>query len=207
MSTHSRPQKCLSNEEHENRVRDVKLHYFGCLKVSQRPQFYNRLPEESRRRLHDEENRIEKLRGTLERQPETKAGALLKVFTDSMNDWREVKRQEPFQERRQPDRPHYENNNIDCEIKASMIFFKNSRPYDIPGFQGTFPNQKTPISNMLAEDQDLNPLMQPCEENMVRYFHLPANNMIWVEVRLSPYPICILRVNGSFIGSYGALLP
>jgi hypothetical protein len=73
---------------------------------------------------------------------------------------------------------------IDSEIKASIIFFRDSRPYDIPGIENEFPNQKISVKTLLAEDKRINPLMQPCEDNMIRYFHFPANNMIWVEVRV-----------------------
>jgi hypothetical protein len=31
-------------------------------------------------------------------------------------------------------------------------------------------------------DKDNNPLTEKCEENTIRYFHFPANNMLWVEV-------------------------
>jgi hypothetical protein len=115
----------------------------------------------------------------LECQPETKAGDLLKVFNESMKEWRKVA-ERPIQPRRPPSPSRHTD--IDDEIKAPVIFFKNSRPHNIPGVENIFPNQKVPISTLLAEDEDSNPLMQPCEDEMIRYFHFPANNMIWVEV-------------------------
>jgi len=184
MPNHALPQMCLSTEEHENRVLDVPLHYFGCLRVSARQHFYNRLPEKSQRRIRREARRIRRLRKELECQPETTAGALLKRFKENLSDWRGVNGWASIEEDSTPRLPDYLENSVDSEIKASMIFFKNSRPYDIPGLDNTFPNQKIPVKNLLADDLDANPLMQPCDDNMIRYFHLPANNMIWVEVSL-----------------------
>lgn len=38
-----------------------------------------------------------------------------------------------------------------------------------------------PLNDILYKKQS-NPLMEECEENSIRYFHFPANNMRWVEV-------------------------
>jgi hypothetical protein len=37
---------------------------------------------------------------------------------------------------------------------------------------------------LLCDEGEINPLMQPCGDDIIRYFHLPANNMIWVEVSM-----------------------
>ena len=182
MPNHRHIQRCLSTEEHGHRVLNIELHYFGCLKVSERLHFYNRLPQESRERLDGEENRIKQLRDMLECQPETKAGGLLKVFIKNMEQWRKVVEMMPVQPRRLLNQPRRKDIDVDSKIKAPMIFFKNSRPYNIPGFENAFPKQKIAISTLLAEDEDSNPLMRSCEDGMIRYFHLPANNMIWIEV-------------------------
>jgi hypothetical protein len=184
MPSHSRPQMCLSTEGHENRVLDVSRHYFGCLRVSARQHFYNKLPEKSKRRIRREAHRITQLRTELECLPKTKAGALLTGFKESISEWRGINGWASVEESSTLRLPNYPESSADNEIKASMIFFKNSRPYDIPGVDNTFPNQKIPIKKLLADDRDANPLMKPCDDNMIRYFHLPANNMIWVEVSL-----------------------
>src|SRR5580700_4424531 len=90
MPNQARPQMCLSTEEHDNRVLDVSLHYFGCLRVSARQHFYNKLPENSRRRIRRKARRIVQQRTELECQPKTRAGALLKDFKESLSDWRGV---------------------------------------------------------------------------------------------------------------------
>jgi hypothetical protein len=105
----------------------------------------------------------------------------LKKFESSLSDWRKLNlRRDPEPERSQrledpPDR------SVDYDIKASMIYFKNSRPFDVPGVDHNFPNQKISVKDLLCDEED-NPLMQSCDDDMIRYFHFPANNMIWVEV-------------------------
>jgi hypothetical protein len=184
MPHHARPQMCLSTKEHENRVLDISKHYFGCLGDIERQHFYNRLPEKSQKRIRQKAHRIAQLRRKLECQPETNAGALLKTFKEAISYWRGVNGWPSVEDRTAPRFPNDLDNSADSEIKASMIFFKDSRPYNIPGVENTFPNQKIPIKRLLADEPDANPLMKPCDDNMIRYFHLPANNMIWVEVSL-----------------------
>jgi hypothetical protein len=111
-----------------------------------------------------------------------------------MKDWRGVNGWMSWEANGTVPLPNDHGVDAEDEINAPMIFFKNSRPYDIPGIENSFPNQKIPIKMLLAEEPDANPLMQPCEDNVVRYFHLPANNMIWVEVSLSS-----LRISWVFV--------
>ena len=49
-----------------------------------------------------------------------------------------------------------------------------------PRLDGTFPNQKIPMDEILNEEE--NPLMEPCRDSEIRYFHFPTNYMSWVEV-------------------------
>jgi hypothetical protein len=184
MPHHARPQMCLSTKEHENRVLDVSKHYFGCLGDTDRQHFYARLPEKSQRRIRRKAHRIAQLRANLECQPETKVGAILKSFKEAISYWRGVHGWASVEDKSTLQLPNNLDSSADGEIKASMIFFKDSRPYNIPGVENTFPNQKIPIKRLLADEPDSNPLMKRCDDNMIRYFHLPANNMIWVEVSL-----------------------
>jgi hypothetical protein len=192
MLNYSLPHTCLSTDRHDKRVLDVTLHYFGCLKVSERQRFYDGLPEKSRRRIRREEQRIDQVRSRLEFQPRTNAGAILKEFKESMNEWRSVNGRVSFDARRKLIPPYGLDDGVDTEIKAPIIFFKDSRPYDIPGVENTFPNQKIAIKDLLADKEDKNPLMQPGDDNMIRYFHLPANNMVWVEVSRVHPRICFM---------------
>jgi hypothetical protein len=64
-----------------------------------------------------------------------------------------------------------------------MILFKDSKKHTDPDYPEKFPDQKIPLDDLLyREDKATNPLMKECPPNMIRYFHLPANNMSWVEV-------------------------
>jgi hypothetical protein len=66
-------------------------------------------------------------------------------------------------------------------LQAGAVYFKNGEPYSHPELSGSFPDQSTPLVNLLARDNDRSVLMDPCEEGMLRWFHIPANNMSWVE--------------------------
>jgi hypothetical protein len=46
---------------------------------------------------------------------------------------------------------------------------------------GEYVLKSYPVHNILF-DKDKNPLMEKCEEDTIRYFHFPANCMLWVEV-------------------------
>jgi hypothetical protein len=76
-------------------------------------------------------------------------------------------------------------------FKAGAIHFKK-----VPGsgyvgydskhkkYRGEFPHQKISLHDLLEEDKD-NPLSATCEPGALRYFHLPSNNMSWIEVSLT----------------------
>ena len=74
-------------------------------------------------------------------------------------------------------------------IKACAMYFEKEATsgtwvgYDHSNcrLKGVFPNQKILMDEILNEEND-NPLMEPCPENTIRYFHFPTNNMSWVEV-------------------------
>jgi hypothetical protein len=74
-------------------------------------------------------------------------------------------------------------NDVGMEIEAKVLLFKKSQPYSDPNLEATFPNQSIPASKLLDIDNDGNPLFSKCPSDVIRYFHLPANNMIWVEVQ------------------------
>ncbi len=181
MANNPRPHTCLSDARHvphDGRILDVTLHYFGCLAQSQQTEFYSGLSVKSKRRISAEIQRVRRARSFFEARPKSKAGVNLRKFKESLNDWRQLTNRRP------PDWPmenEYEDS-VDADMKAGMIFFKNSRPHTVPGVHNNFPNQKISIQDLLADNEQINPLMQPCGEDVIRYFHFPANNMIWVEV-------------------------
>jgi len=64
-----------------------------------------------------------------------------------------------------------------------IAFDKGSRgvTLDHPLCHGHFPNQKISIQQLLYNNSET-PLKRTNDKKQLRYFHLPANNMKWVEV-------------------------
>jgi hypothetical protein len=172
--------KDLVTYEHDNRIQDITLHYLGCLRVSDRAAFFTQLPKKCQRRLVNEVHRIERLRSLLESSTNSETRTTLIGLREGAKDW--------FRHDRKVDSSlnHDEVRTLgmDEEIKVGIISLENGRPYNIPGLDSEFPNQIISIKDLLSENPDANPLMTPCEENTIRHIHLPANNMIWVEVRV-----------------------
>lgn len=194
MAALSYPLTCLSEKPHDDCVSDVTLHFDGCLPIARRTTFLNGLPAESQQRIIRRHDKIARLRGTLETaHQDCNAAAKLRLFKESMNQWRAAcGRPAPYPSAgsRVPSSLgayHWADTSIDADIKAPVIYFKDSQPYDVPGVPGSFPNQKITVKELLADIRETNPLMQPCPDNMVRYFHLPANNMLWVEEAIARY--------------------
>lgn len=173
---------CLSTEKHDDRVLDVTLHYFGCLKASEHQDYFATLPQKSKTRIVDEQLRIRQRRSYFEARTNTETGSTLKNFKATLSEWRRLNhKRDPAHGRSLPLDSKVKDS-VESHVKASVVYFKDSRPYDVPGINNSFPNQKLSIAELLSDDRDYNPLMQPCVEGMIRYFHLPANNMHWVEV-------------------------
>lgn len=66
-------------------------------------------------------------------------------------------------------------------VNAGVVHFQNGLPYSHPKAAGTFPNQTVPVAELLPPEAGKSLLMEPCKDGMIRWFHLPANNMAWVE--------------------------
>ena len=184
--------KDLVTLEHNDRISDPSLHYFGCLKVSERDAFFARLPRKSQKKIYEKRRRITRLRAFVESNPTSEAGSILREFNQSAKEWHRRDRRlnaggETYFAAEDGEPP-----TVEASTEARMIFFKNGRPHSIPAFNDEFPNQKISVERLLLDDPDLNPLMQPCESGIIRYFHLPANNMVWVEV--SPQALVVRRI-------------
>jgi len=178
MAQRSFPHTCLSTHEHNDRVLDVTLHYFACLKACERPGYFAGLSQKAKKRIRKEEARIERLGAYYDARPHTEGGVTRKRFKDSLKAWR------GYELSSEPEEKSVlaEEESVDADVKAAMIYFKKSRPYTVPGFENEFPSQKVSIKELLADDEERNPLMWACGEDEVRYFHFPANNMVWIEV-------------------------
>jgi hypothetical protein len=80
----------------------------------------------------------------------------------------------------------------DYGFKACAIYFKKDLNRPGAGWKGhthkhasflpgEFPNQKIPVHKLLSDTEN-NPLSEACPADHLRYFHLPTNNMRWIEV-------------------------
>ena len=220
MGDHDSPGTCLSTVPHgppsHEDVRDILLHYFGCLRgdgkldenkflpperklkesegkvlrrVYQRQAFFDSLPLHKQQRIEEEERRIRDLRAVFENDDENKG--LVKRFQNSLNAW--LRRPTATTERgRLPDEKLLSKKN-GFGLSAYMMLFEDKGGDTTSGYTGVkdeafhenFPNQKIPLKDLLYNvDVNTNPLMKPCKDGMIRYFHLPGNNMECVEVNI-----------------------
>jgi hypothetical protein len=79
-------------------------------------------------------------------------------------------------------------------LQAGAVYFKDGQPYSHPRLQGSFPDQTTPLVDLLARDSDRSVLMEDCEEGMLRWFHIPTNNMSFVEVWFPEFSYTFTRL-------------
>ena len=198
MGDHDSPGTCLSSDprhqlEGAKDVRDVLLHYFGCLTRENRKGFYDSCDAHQKLRIREEHRRIRDHRALFESRDD-EALRMLKTNLSSLRQSKEFRKLEdqgpaddfiePGPEDSKPSLPNQYG------LNANMILFKDSKKYTDKNFPDEFPNQKIPIDELLySKDGRRNPLVNDCPKNIIRYFHLPANNMSWVEVCLSIYVI------------------
>jgi hypothetical protein len=180
---------CLSPIERESNIRNPTLHFFGCLRESDRHSYFHSLPREFQTRIESELYRIENCRSLFGSQDETKH--LIRRLRMNLNLWlrraieeHPVKSSKFGQNATSTDEKSFL---ATLDINSNVVYFKDSEPYTDRGglFQGEFPNQIIPVNNILLPDSRSNPLLWECEPDMIRYFQIPANNMSWVEVRTS----------------------
>jgi hypothetical protein len=178
------PITCLSTCEHNNRVSDISLHYFGCLAARDQEKYFSSLSSASQERIRNEELRVTHLRAAYETRPKSYQGKLLKDFKRNAYEWHRYNpKYEPSHGSPWPLK-HGPEERLEEDLQASLIYFTDGRPCNRPSIasaQDQFSYQKVSVDDLLTESQD-NPIMWPCPENTIRYFHLPANNMIWIEV-------------------------
>lgn len=87
-----------------------------------------------------------------------------------------------------------EKYNPDVDMNAYFIMYRNSEgvePLDDDRFNGHFPNHKMSVSQLLENHGDSNPLAKSSgpatsdgnePDGAIKYFHLPANNMLVSQV-------------------------
>lgn len=191
---------------HGNSIEERLLHFFGCLRFSDREKFFRSLEAEDklRARVEEELARTAKLRKIFETEGlNTETGKLLQSFKatratrfpkSSNRNQQEMPENAPASQGSTSNVKKLEDEIEEVvlgDLRANVIYFKKKPkgkhpgPYDHPELEDTFPNQRVPLSLLLADNPEKNPLMWKCEDDMIRYFHIPANNMSWVEVVLS----------------------
>lgn len=189
MAPHQYPSTCLSDRPHDHRVSDVRLHFSGCLRISKRRRFYESLPPESQARIRRDNEKTTELRHRLETtQCDSTAASRLRTFQQAMVQW-SAATGHPNSPAPPQARTAYLSSPdlVNHHVQAPVFYFRAGHPVSLPTLRGQFPNQKLPVADLLADDPSRNPLMQPCDPSTVRYFHLPANNMLWVEEAIARY--------------------
>ena len=229
------PQTCLSAAPHDDRVSDITLHYFGCLRRSQRRRFFDSLSAEEQQRLARERHKMERRRAQVELlaaspdnttlSPHPVSGQLvslpaapdtsnsaprLREFKSHMAEYRRIKCWPTAEQRARPYEGAMEglegkaDEGVDADVKVPVVFFRDGVGYDVPGLSGSFPNQKVTVAELLGGSSGggpgrgggrgggpsgagSSPLTMPIEDDVVRYIHLPANNMAWVEEAVARY--------------------
>lgn len=171
--------------------RDPTNTYLG-LRYSDRTPFLGKVEEEEKGRIISEENRIEQLRVNFASQESKKD--LMECLRTTRQKWKEeasTRRPRPFEEVKNivthievHEKPLY-------GLKAGAIHFKQEAPgsgyvgfdFKHPNYSSKFPDQKLSLQGLLEVEKD-NPLSAPCGDGCLRYFHLPSNNMRWIEAGL-----------------------
>lgn len=183
------PHTCLSQNPHDERVSNVTLHYSGCLRFSERQAYLDSLPQDLQRQVYREAQRTRQIGTRLENLPRNHdAARRLRDFGLCMARYRESKgmpvtpRESPVPGSREV---WYEE--VDSHVRAPVMFFRDGQPVTMPGLDGEFPNQKVSDQTLLTKDEKMNPLMWKCDADTIRYVHLPANSMAWMEEALARY--------------------
>ncbi|KAI0595703.1 hypothetical protein F4775DRAFT_585372 [Biscogniauxia sp. FL1348] len=189
ISYSSSANKCISSYPHDEGISNISLHYSGCLKFSQRQSFLQKLPRNSRLRLEKEAKRIDMQRRKLELLGEgNSAMDTVLDFQLCLDHYRQSKGW-PLPRRASggPEDQDITGLDVDSQIGAPIMCFKNGQPLDMPRVDGTFPSQKVSVKTLLEDDTEVNPLMHTLDDNTIRYVHLPANNMSWAEKAIARY--------------------
>ncbi|KAI8959193.1 hypothetical protein F5Y11DRAFT_14258 [Daldinia sp. FL1419] len=85
--------------------------------------------------------------------------------------------------------PKAEEYDPEKDVKVPIIQFKGGQPHSVehPEVWNKFPNQKTTIDNLLNGEGDLLRQDNSLSKRSIRYFHIPSNNMDWVERAIGQY--------------------
>ncbi|OTA98762.1 hypothetical protein M426DRAFT_17086 [Hypoxylon sp. CI-4A] len=219
---------CLSHDNHDNNIKDHLVHYFGCIEISERSDFFTdhnsiwaREVEHQKtyfgRNSDEARDIVEKKKKSWKsdcRNELRRIGFLRKTLSTDKDDSHLVDkvcesavawRHSPyFREGRRNYRPTRRqrtefsplpDDDINIgeydpakDVNIPIIQFKDGKPDNIDDTRvwNTFPNQKMTLSDLLKEDSPLRPDKNNVN-GLVRYFHIPSNNMDWVERAIGRY--------------------
>lgn len=194
------PHTCLSDDDHRHEIRHYTSHYFGCLREGERKTYLDELSSSDKTKfegIHERAQQIEQLKARVKLNRADGAKYMDEIATLSKLFRKTKSNRQPEYQLHLPHSTAFDlldpkllvdpgvDGGVDATtgygMETSMLFFKDLKPWDHPSFPKTFPNQKIKIHDLL-EKSAKNPLMEPCDPDMIRYFHLPHNNMSWVEV-------------------------
>ncbi|KAI1469067.1 uncharacterized protein F4812DRAFT_318490 [Daldinia caldariorum] len=82
-----------------------------------------------------------------------------------------------------------ENYDLEKDISIPIIQLKDGKADDVPSKDvwNKFPDQKTTLKMLLHGEDNLLHGSKCSPDNIVRYFHIPSNNMKWVEEAIGRY--------------------
>jgi hypothetical protein len=135
-------------------------------------------PEEERKEQEDKEEAERKASQRKRERAKRFLGSLCEgkrpEDEENVHHKKKKKRTEPAKESRNCPEDSY-------GLTVSQITLRRSDPACTSSFM-SYEMKKPSLNNCLFKKEN-NPLTEPCEDNTIRHFHIPANNMHWIEVR------------------------
>lgn len=204
MELRNRSVTCLTGNPHSI-IKDPVLHYSGCLNEESQQSYLESLGEDEMALIQDAERRRNRILFNLREEPEIEEqidalSGLLHEFRKLCRGKKQADKPQKSHSRTHPPASHTLDatgpsaitspeaagsdivGTLEDGFDSPVVYFKDGQPYSDPGLPGQFPRQHVPLSTLLFNRDKCNPLMGQCKEGMIRWFHIPANNMQWVEV-------------------------
>ncbi|KAM3064672.1 hypothetical protein ACMFMF_011848 [Clarireedia jacksonii] len=139
-------------------------------------------PEEERKEQEDKEEAERKASQRKRERAKRFLGSLCEgkrpEDEENVHHKKKKKRTEPAKESRNRPEDSY-------GLTVSQITLRRSDPACTSSFMSY--EMKKPSLNDCLFKKENNPLTEPCEDNAIRHFHIPANNMHWIEEAIARY--------------------
>ncbi|KAE9376262.1 hypothetical protein N431DRAFT_479578 [Stipitochalara longipes BDJ] len=183
---------CVWNEPHDNNIQDVCLHYFGCVQYERRDNYFQTLGPRDQQLIRSRAERTQKVKEYI-KQDRT----MIPVLDDLAESLREFRAPTVIvgSTPETLNSKDGESTHRSCDgMFAGIVLFRNAEPHPDPRLPNRqWPNQEIPLETLLYDRSDVsNPLagakaLSGNDDNWLQWFHLPANNMEWVEEAISRY--------------------